>query len=243
MSTFTFWRWEHLTPNILNVSIVSSSQLDRFSSVYYGGCKKRPNNTVGKTGKWISTSISSKISMKPEEALTTDGVSTPFVFPTNSTMEAAQKHAHTNPHSQCDVGEVWCMLSDLALLAPTGQIVSKCHFPDGGLKIVRRSRRPNKTGGAGNQREGRWKAKVVCSVCPKRAKRDAEALFIPSHYCGVCGSKHCGRQTRHSLQPTGAWGRGPTWLKTLCTIERQVAMVFWVFSSASVVLKGITSNV
>lgn len=201
------------------------------------------NNTVGKISKWISTTISSEISMKPEEALTTDGVSTPFVCHTNSTTEAAQKHAHTNSHSQCDVGIVRCMLSDLALSAPTGQIVSKCHFPDGGLKIVRRSRRPNKAGGAGNQREGCWKAKVVCSACPKRAKRDAEALFIPPHYCRVCGSKHCGRQTRHSLQPTGAWGRGPTWLKTLCGIERQVAMVFWVFSSASVGLKGITSYV
>ncbi len=99
-----------------------------------------------------------------------------------------------------------------------------------------------------------WKQEVQAISVRSTQKQRGSVLFAPEGEARGRGpliisesvaadSRHCGRQTRHSQQPTEAWGGGPTWVKTLCTIERQVAMVFWVFFSASVVLKRITLNI
>lgn len=86
------------------------------------------------------------------------------------------------------------------------------------------------------------KSKGARLCLPREGKAWGRGPLIISESVAA-DSRHCRRQTQHSQQPTGAWGRGPAWVKTLCTIERQVAMVFWVFSSASVALKRIASNV
>lgn len=107
--------------------------------------------TLDKISKWICTTVSSEIGMKPEEALTTDGISTPLYGiqnvgwklhkdtrrgPVLCYLSLTHKHTHAHTYS----GQTWWPASDLditghaALWVPTGHIVSKCHNPDGGLK-------------------------------------------------------------------------------------------------------------
>lgn len=182
----------------------------------------------------------------------------PFVRHTNSTMDVTRKQTHrvcsllllscsqTYAHTHSE--EAWWPSSDLdvlghaALWIPTGHTVSKCHTPDGGLKTGWRSRRPDENR---RRRQSAWgtlksKGGLFCLPQERKARGRGPLIILESV---AADSRHCGRQTRHSQQPTEAWGGRPTWVKTLCTIERQVAMVFWVFSSASVVLKRITANV
>ncbi len=101
---------------------------------------------------------------------------------------------------------------------------------NGGLKMSWRSRWPNENrrwrqSAWGEQKAQKQKGSVL--FAPEGEARGRGPLIILESV--AADSKHCGRQTRHSQQPTEAWGGGPTRVKTLCTIERQVAMVFWVF--------------
>ncbi len=213
---------------------------------------------LDKISKWICTTVSSEIGMKPEEALTTDGISTALygiqnegwklhkntcTGPVLCCFPFTHKHTHTRIYS----GQTWPS-SDLnisghaALWVPTGHIVSKCHNPETeGWKWVEGQGDQMKTGGGGNQREEHSKAKGVCSVCPRRRSERQR----PSHYFRVCGSR---QQTLRATNPAFTatyWGmrRGANTGENIVyyweTSGNGVLSVF----SASVVLKRITLNI
>lgn len=152
-------------------------------------------DTLDKISKWICTTVSSEIGMKPEEALTTDGISTQLYGIQNVGWKL-HKNTRTGPVLCCfslahKHTHIHIFRADLVAVIWPRHIGSCCFV---GSYRARRVKMPHswrraekwvegqgdrmKTGGAGNQHEEHSKAKGVCSVCPEKEKRKAEALSL-----------------------------------------------------------------
>lgn len=206
--------------------------------------------TLGQISKWICTTISSEIGMKPEEALTTDGISTPlhaiqivwWTLHKNRCTRGSQTHAHTFR------GGLVAVISDLdvsghaVLLVPTGHAVSKCHTLGGGLK----------TPGLEVEATG-WKQEAQAISVRNTQKQRWSVLFAPrtkserqrpSHYFRICGRQQTLRATNTAFTIT-YWGMrreanvGENIVYYWKTSGNGVLSVFFCFGSS----KKITLNV
>lgn len=158
--------------------------------------------TLGQMSKWICTSISSEIGMKPEEALTTDGISTPLhaiqiVWWTLHKNRRTQG-SYTRTHIQRRLGgrHLW------------PRRIRSCCFV--GSYRARRVKMPHSWRRAENGLEVEatgWKQEAQAISVRNTQKQRWSVLFAPrtkserqrpSRYFRICGSRHCGRQTWHS---------------------------------------------
>lgn len=188
--------------------------------------------------------------MKPEEALTTDGIST-LLYAIQIVRWTLHENRHTEPvlcyfslalkHTHTHSEEAWSPSSDLdvlghaALWVPTGHTVSKCHTLDGGLKTGWRSRRPDENRRRRQSAWGTLKSKGGLFCLPQERKSERQR---PSHYFRICGSR---QQTLRATNPAFTatyWGMrreanmGENIVHYWETSGNGVLSVFFCFSSS-----------